>query len=362
MVFHLNSNKNLDWPDFDKDSYKSMIYESSFISEDIIISDNTKISLLSLASNGIFIFILSKSDDLELIKKDIHSFSVKFLFPPAGVFFFIRTQTQDLFLDDNHNLISIEYMQDRFENLYENTLRPQVDLNYINFSSTVDMLFKPDIPSQYKDENGESLIIENTGEPSYIAPLVSQSVIRRVYDKLEDTLKESYENGVMTDANGQRYRKYNTKTRLFSYSYREDWYPIADDNPDRFFVLTVLGGILGLHKYRAGEITQGLLYTFTFGGFGIFYIFDLLSMLSGTYFVTTTDYTEDEKGKLHQTKSKIFLDRLSSSLISIGGLSISIVIAYISVKYGYMRLLRAINEGISALASGLAANSIGIIQ
>lgn len=362
MLLNLYTNKNLEWPDFDKYSYKSLITESSFISEDIIISDNTKVTLLSLASNGIFIFFLSKSDDLTLIKKDLLDFSQKYLLPPTGVFCFVRTPTQDLFLDDNHKLISIEYMQDRFENLYENTLRPQVDLNYIKFPSTVDMLFAPDTPSEYKDDNGEFLIIENTGDPSFIAPLVSSSIIRRTYSKLEDTLKTSYENGIMTDSNGQRYKRYSTRTKLFGYSYRDDWYPIAEDNSDKFFLFTILGGIVGLHKYRTGEFMQGFLYTLTFGGFGIFYIFDVLAMFSGSYFVTTTDYSEDDRGKLHQIKSKVFLDKLSSPLIGMAGLLISIIIAYISIRFGYMRLLRAINEGISALASNYATQSLEILQ
>lgn len=44
-------------------------------------------------------------------------------------------------------------------------------------------------------------------------------------------------------------------------------------------VITIFLGWLGVHRFMRGEIGFGLLYLFTLGFFGIFYIFDVISCI-----------------------------------------------------------------------------------
>jgi TM2 domain-containing membrane protein YozV len=49
------------------------------------------------------------------------------------------------------------------------------------------------------------------------------------------------------------------------------------------FILALLFGAFGVHRFYAGKIGTGILMFFTFGGFGIWYIIDLLIIITGNF-------------------------------------------------------------------------------
>lgn len=49
------------------------------------------------------------------------------------------------------------------------------------------------------------------------------------------------------------------------------------------FVLCFFLGYLGAHRYYAGKIGTGLLMLITFGGLGIWWLIDLILILSGSF-------------------------------------------------------------------------------
>lgn len=49
------------------------------------------------------------------------------------------------------------------------------------------------------------------------------------------------------------------------------------------FVLCVLFGVFGVHRFYTGKIGTGLLYLCTGGFFGIGYVMDIFSILFGWY-------------------------------------------------------------------------------
>lgn len=55
-------------------------------------------------------------------------------------------------------------------------------------------------------------------------------------------------------------------------------------------LLCVLYGWLGLHRFYAGKVGTALLMMLTIGGFGIWYVIDLVWLVSGTF--------EDSEGKV----------------------------------------------------------------
>lgn len=49
------------------------------------------------------------------------------------------------------------------------------------------------------------------------------------------------------------------------------------------FVLCLFGGLIGLHHFYVGNILKGILYLFTLGLFGVGFIIDLVSIITGNF-------------------------------------------------------------------------------
>ncbi|HOG58810.1 MAG TPA: TM2 domain-containing protein [Anaerolineaceae bacterium] len=57
----------------------------------------------------------------------------------------------------------------------------------------------------------------------------------------------------------------------------------SDKSKSTAFWLCVLGGYLGLHLYYVGRIGRGLLYSCTFGLFGIGWFLDIIAIVNGSF-------------------------------------------------------------------------------
>ena len=61
------------------------------------------------------------------------------------------------------------------------------------------------------------------------------------------------------------------------------WHQASEINTESFYLLTVFGGMLGMHLFHQGKIFKGILYLLTFGLFGVGWFFDSLEILLGMY-------------------------------------------------------------------------------
>ena len=57
----------------------------------------------------------------------------------------------------------------------------------------------------------------------------------------------------------------------------------SEKNKNIALLCAIFGGWFGLHYYYVGRIIMGLIYTFTFGLFGIGWIIDIFSILLGKF-------------------------------------------------------------------------------
>ena len=51
----------------------------------------------------------------------------------------------------------------------------------------------------------------------------------------------------------------------------------------KFFLITLLFGMFGVHRFMVGKWPTGILMLFTFGGLGLFVIFDLIWIAVGRF-------------------------------------------------------------------------------
>lgn len=59
--------------------------------------------------------------------------------------------------------------------------------------------------------------------------------------------------------------------------------PVFEQDPENTFYLALLGGFLGVHRFRLKLYGTGILYLFTFGLMGIGWFFDCLEILLGVW-------------------------------------------------------------------------------
>ncbi len=157
---------------------------------------------------------------------------------------------------------------------------------------------------------------------------------------------------------GVRYKKHGVCSKLFGYSFRDAWYPVAEDDPERFLYLTLFTGILGGHRFYAGEYGKGIAYLLTCGGFGIFYVSDVFNILTENYQITQVSYMENPDGSLSKRRLRIYLDRVGKGLAAKRfAFLLSACIGFCSMRFGYTRLLVWIDRGIEAMAEDIVAGS-----
>jgi hypothetical protein len=72
-----------------------------------------------------------------------------------------------------------------------------------------------------------------------------------------------------------------------SYDPRDDEYPDLPEVSDRSrsvaVVLGLLGGVFGLHRFYAGRVQSGVYMVLTFGGLGVWWLYDMVMLVSGEF-------------------------------------------------------------------------------
>ncbi len=112
---------------------------------------------------------------------------------------------------------------------------------------------------------------------------------------------------------------------------RECWYRCSGNNPDRQYGKMVLLGWFGWHRFSEGDFLAGLFYLLTCGCFGVYYFYDLISMLAGNYSYLEVSSPE---GDMERRKSRVFygpLERRGRALLllPVAGLLLTAAVLYL---------------------------------
>ena len=132
---------------------------------------------------------------------------------------------------------------------------------------------------------------------------------------------------------------------------RELWFQCSEKNPDRQYLQMVLGGWFGLHKFMEGSWLQGLGYLLTCGCFGVFYLYDLFSMVCGNYCVKKVSYV-DKDGEVERRMQKIYYGPLMHRKRVVFLFLLEVAILVLAVWFVYQPIGNEIVGWLEAVVSG----------
>lgn len=339
--------------------FKEVIEDSAYTYEDVYTDKDTFIDFLSIGTNGCFIIIPFDGDIDEKWCRD-KAMSVRRFFEltAANSFIFFYSNEGSYFYTDK--LIPVDDIYVSFKNLYENLLRPLIDVAHISFTTLEELLKEPKVPEAYKD------ITDIDGEAEYVKPVIpyddfSDSTVKTVnlIDKIAQTCEqlegETRPNGKQKVVDGTTYvykdtdlslgkDKFSINTGLMA---GKSWYPVSEEDPDKILMLTTFGGCFGVHKFYEGRFLEGLLYIFTCGCAGVLPAIDVFLQLAGN----GSYYVDEYSGKMRY-RQKYFIKRPANMLFGVAGMFIAFGIGLVLINTVYACAL----NGIMHLATGAAGH------
>lgn len=141
--------------------------------------------------------------------------------------------------------------------------------------------------------------------------------------------------------------------------YTEDhdmWFPCNRKNPDHHYVVMLLAGWFGLHKFQERSFLQGVFYLLTCGCFGVFYLCDLISMLGGTYCYWENEYLEKD-GDIERRRKRIYYGPLRHRGRGVLLLIIGAFLVWAVVTFVYQPVGQAVLSWLGTIVEGRTAMS-----
>ena len=145
-------------------------------------------------------------------------------------------------------------------------------------------------------------------------------------------------------------RKITTQIGPFQtfYEVGEAYFPCMEGDGNHFFILTLITGLFGGHKFYTGNVMQGLLYFMTMGLLGVGYILDLIMIITGNYSYMSTNLLRDGGSKV-RTYSQPIDDKKKALMCTL----VAAIIGALLIKFMYWPLIVIISETLSTLELSL---------
>lgn len=321
-------------------------YIKDIVSDATIYEDVTlrkyEIPLIAVALNGAYVILDTTDENIINLVSDamLHDIGIRqnqlFLFGANDLF---GDDFAGVFCSYTSGIIQFDDIVPAFENCYQNHLLPQVVLQRADISAPEDYCYdvKIDIPEAEIDE-------------LYVAPVLSIADINRYITKLESiSATPDASDKYRVTADGELEIKRDVQERVgpvkLFISGHSAYFPCMELDGDTFFKLALFGGIIGLHHYKTGHILKGIFYTLTFGCCGVFYILDLVQILTGTF-----NYKSTVPGADGQYQRVRYFSRpVSNKKFAIPAIFAAIIFAFAAVYFCYIPLMQFITASVSDL-------------
>ena len=297
-------------------------------------SSTLKVSYLSIQKRGIIAILSSSITDEKNLLKEVNSFLREYKLYRQGVYTFAGTPGGWRFITDGGAFI-IEDIYDCLDCLQYNLSIPKTKL------ACFDEMTPYELVSDYIDIEGlsEDAEIKSSG---FFIPSIPERVISDLHYMINEKKSSAEEDpDFFYDEEGVRYEKHAASNGIWGLKLFEAWYPVTDEDPDRFFMTALIGGIFGAHKFKAHQFGQGLFYLLTVGGLGVFYILDLISIISGTYYINQVRYVEEGNG-LQRQKLRIYMGKPSKRLLKLPMIGCAALLCFLYIRFGYLKAAESV--------------------
>lgn len=329
----------------DRELLKEISVVSGFY-EEISIEGNG-IPLMFTGINGAYICMDDVSSD-DLCKTVYDATKKKLGLKDNQLFLFkIADDDSGSFYDYMNGFVQMEDIYGAYQNCYANHLIPQADLFHIQFDS----------PSSYCECVEYEPLCDNYEEDaeSYIVPVISEKQMAVVEKKLVDIFEEPVQDGQYRIYPDGRMEVKRTVTQSVAgiSTFMETgtvYYPCMDVEGDKFFLLTFLGGWLGVHKFKTGNYLKGLFYALTCGCCGVFYVLDLLSILFGGYNYSMIS-CDRSRGTVEFQKKKFYSRPLKNKKRAILLTIAAVAVVFLLVNFIYIPALENVNVFVANVLS-----------
>ena len=125
---------------------------------------------------------------------------------------------------------------------------------------------------------------------------------------------------------------------------REYAYPCMDMDGDRLFLLTLVGGWFGLHKFMTGKFLQGVGYAISGGLGGVFYVLDLVAMLLGSYVHEVISFEAEGHGSVVRKSVRYYNRPVVHRALGWFGVAAAVGIAVVVVRWVYVPGFTVVSE------------------
>ena len=332
----------------------SEIFDDCFEFEDIPVSIRKKkghrelqttinINLLYLNEYGMYCFV----DDISDAPAIFYALQSKFKIT-SGIHIFNDISYYD---NETSNVVKLEEFYEQLENFKNNHQIPESEKHQYQLKTAGDYFTTEYVPVNEEDENEDY---------RYIRPVFSDAKISVMLDTLDNTADETiYDGSYIYYPDGSvKVKKYVAKGFDTGGVFL---FPCSDENPDKKFWLTVLGGWCGIHKFMERKWLQGILCLLTCGVGGVFYLFDLLSMLMGNYSYEDVHYTM-ENNAVKRSSQKYYMRPVSNKLKCFGGILLAVLITVIVSVVVYRPAFMALVSLLSTIDVDSFVNNSDIIN
>lgn len=314
---------------------------------------SVQVPLILTGFNGVYVVCEGIKDMPEIYQSIQHKLGIK-----NGLFSFAWREGEEagVLYDPSRQLfVEIANFADGFENFYMNHLIPQAELHLYDFGKLEDYLVE------------QTLEVEEIPKPEektekYIRPLITEDKLDKIADILLQMEDAGFVEGdYLIDPDGSMKVKKKISTTnglgLLSNGCSEHLFLCEEEDGNKAYLTTVLGGWFGLHKFKRSKWGQGLLYLLTCGVGGVFYTYDLIMMLMGNYYDTKVEYAMEE-GHIIQKKQRIYSRPVKNKKKWAVTVPAALLLTWALATFVYIPVAQGISQAISTIVQEVAENNL----
>lgn len=326
--------------------------------------DKTTILMVLIGNFGMHIFIKTeKTSNFDEIKPLINKMVYKYHLDHKTVFWGLNEGLNEvLTISNDGEFIKTEDLVSDFINYDRNIRRPYAEILRLNLTSLNNLLMpEKDVEKLKEEYKDESIDFE---KETYVKEIFSDEMVEFYKSKIEKN--DNKNKKIRVDEEGNEYIKHETKMKFLGITTGEGYYKLSDEDSEKTFIITLFGGIFGLHHLLRGDFLRAFFYLITGGGFSVFYISDVISICLGTYYYDEVKYDFSENGKHIRKKERVYLrpveDIRKKFIGIIAAILIGISFTFFVIKPGYTKLNKGISDASKEVANEYLDNKYNEIM